>query len=290
MPFFRYLSISGIRLLLETQLPLTDSKAFTPFLTEPAEPDFRAVFRCIDRLPSVPRNVLFSEECYRIAMDKNGNIQKFFFETPENPVHYAVSTYDRISGHIRVEYLDAYRHCVSEVRNCFYHLGFESLLLRRNKLSLHAACIQTSFGGILFSGKSGIGKSTQAELWCRYRGARQINGDRPILSKEQNGWVAWGSPYAGSSKCYVNDNCPVTAIVMLQQAKTCSLRRLSPSEAFRAIWSGLTVRSWERDFVDNASRLALDMVSAVPVFELSCTPDEQAVICLEQELGKECPL
>ena len=285
-----YLSIAGVSLLLETDHPLIQNNSFAPFLIEPISADIHARFYKVAELPSVPDRVLFADECCRIGMDGQGNLQKFFFEIPEDPIHYAVSTYDHSHARIRVEYLESYSHCVSEIRNCFYLLGFESILLRRNKICLHASCVETPLGGLLFSGVSGIGKSTQADLWCKYREARQINGDRPILSKELSGWRAWGSPYAGSSRCYVNDSCDISAIIMLKKAPVCSLRRLHPSEAFRAIWAGLTVHSWETAFVEKASALTIDLISTIPVYEFSCTPDELAVNYLEQALRKETSL
>jgi hypothetical protein len=173
------------------------------------------------------------------------------------------------------------------MQNSFFHVGIESLMLYRERLCFHAACVRTALGGILFSGPSGIGKSTQADLWCKYRGAEQINGDRPILSKGEEGWLAWGSPYAGSSRCYVNASCPVRAIVMLRQAGSCSLRRLSAREAFRAVWSGLTVPAWDAKAMETACDLALELSAAVPVYEFGCTPDAAAVEFLEQGLGKD---
>ncbi len=282
-----YLSVAGITILLETDHPLYRNKEFEPFIIEETAPDIHAVIRKAETLPPISENVIFTDQCYRIAKDERGNFRKFFFEKPTDPVCCTVASYDLANGRIDAEYLDSYSRCVSEVRNCFYLLGFEAILLQRNKLCLHASCVDTSMGGLLFSGVSGIGKSTQAELWCRYRGARQINGDRPILSCDERGWTAWGSPYAGSSRCHVNDSCTVSAIILLKQADRCSLRRLGRAEAFRGVWAGMTVRSWDASFVDTASLLTIDLVTKVPVFEYSCTPDEGAVAYLEQALRKD---
>lgn len=290
MQYPYFLSVSGVGLLLESDQPLSECDAFLPFRTEPSVYDYRAVFRKAAVLPSVPKKELYREECYRIGRSETGNIQKFFFEKPTDPVCYAVAEYDITNRNILVSYLEEYSHCVSEIRNCFFHLGFEDILLDQEKMSFHASCVETPLGGLLFSGVSGIGKSTQANLWCSHRGARQINGDRPILSKEPEGWYAWGSPYAGSSRCYVNDCCPVTAILLLKQGKKCSLRRLTLPEAFRGVWAGLTVRTWDPSSVNRASALALELVQTVPVFEFCCTPDELAVDYLERELRKELGL
>lgn len=287
MPTRTYITVSDISICLATDHPLKESKAFLPFLTEETEPDIEAVFSATDSLPPLPHSPLFTDRAYRIGRDAAGNPQKFFFEIPEDPVHYAVSTFDAAHGKIRVDYRPEYVRCVSELSNSFYHLGFEAILLQRNRLCLHASCVRTHLGGLLFSGVSGIGKSTQAELWCSTRGAEQINGDRPILSCDDGRWLAWGSPYAGSSKYHVNASCPITAIVLLAQADTCTVRRLSPAQAFRGLWPGMTVHSWDPDFVAQASALTAGLAADIPVYALSCTPDERAVTSLEDALAKE---
>lgn len=284
------LSIAGITLRMDTDRPLAPGSKFAPFLTEESKPDFLARFRRVAELPPIPEKILHEDVCYRVHPNGRGGYLRSFFDPPRDDTPYAVATYDYSRGRIQVDYLEKGASCVSEMGNSFFHLGLEAMLIHKNRLCLHAACVQTHLGGILFSGPSGIGKSTQAELWCDNRGAKQINGDRPILSRHEDGWLAWGSPYAGSSRCHINESCPVTAIVMLRQAKECSLRRLSLPEAFRAVWSGLTVYSWDKTFVDAASSLALELIASVPVLEFACTPDMQAVTFLEQGLRKECGL
>ena len=284
------LSTAGISVQMETDHPLVANESFLPFLAEGSHPDFCGVFRRVSQLPPVPEAVLHADTCFRVHPDGKGGYLRSFFDPVRDCTPYAVATYDYPNGLIRVDYLQKGAHCVSELQYCFFHLGFEAMLIRKDRLCLHAACVDTPLGGILFSGPSGIGKSTQAGLWCQYRGAEQINGDRPILSREPDGWLAWGSPYAGSSRCHVNKSCPVTAIVMLRQAPQCSLRRLNQAEAFRAVWSGLTMNSWDAEFVATACDLTMALLDAVPVFEFSCTPDEQAVNCLDQGLRKELSL
>lgn len=284
------ISIAGITLRMDTDRPLAPEGNFAPFLTEERNPDFLARFRQVAELPPIPEKILHEDTCYRVHPDGRGGYLRSFFDRPRDLTAYAVATYDYPRGRIQVDYLEKGAPCVSEMRNSFFHLGLEAMLIHKNRLCLHAACVDTELGGILFSGPSGIGKSTQAELWCANRGAKQINGDRPILSRDEDGWLAWGSPYAGSSRCHINESCPVTAIVMLRQAKQCGLRRLPLPEAFRAVWSGLTVYSWDKAFVEAASGLALELIASVPVLEFACTPDPQAVEYLEQGLRKECGL
>lgn len=280
------LSVAGISLRLKSDYPVSVDESFRPFMTGCSAPDVHAVFRCVDELPRMPEKLLYKGGSVRIFEDETGNRMRFYYAGACDETPYAVAAEDA-DGNIQVQYLARETPRVSRLYHCFQHLALESLLIQRNRMFLHAACVRTSLGGLLFSGPSGIGKSTQAELWGRYRDTKQINGDRPILEKGEDSWHAWGAPYAGSSNCYVNENCPVSAIVMLRQEKDCTLRRMTEPEAFRALWSGATVQSWDRAFAERASDLILELIKTVPVFEFGCTPDERAVEFLEQALGKE---
>ena len=289
-PDYWDLSLAGIRLRIVSDCSMPLSEAFHPFLASHQGVDLLATFRQVDTLPFYSDRVVYEDISYRIHPDGDGGYIRAFFDPVRDRSPYAVAAYDYGHGKIQIDYLPHGQSYISQLRDSFFLLGFEALLIHRQRLCLHASCIDTPIGGILFSGVSGIGKSTQASLWCKYRSAKQINGDRPILSKEQNGWLAWGSPYSGSSHIHINARCPVAAIVMLKQAQTCSLRRLTLPEAFRAVWSGLTLHSWNEKLVELASHLTMDLIGTVPVFEFSCTPDEAAVDYLEQELRKECGL
>lgn len=282
----RFLSIAGITLRIDTDRDLEMAEEFRPFLTSKLEADFTARFQQIESLPDIPEQILYESNCYRVHPDGKGGYFRSFFDAPRDRTPYGVAQFQE-DGTFLIQYLKKGAGCVSQMHNSFFHLGFENLLIRKQRICLHAACVDTPLGGILFSGPSGIGKSTQAQLWHEHRGAVYINGDRPILSRESDHWLAWGSPYAGSSKCHVNACCLIRAIVMLRQAQTCSIRRLTEPEAFRAVWSGLTMYSWDEQFVIAASDLTMELIKEVPVYEFCCTPDAAAVEYLEAALRKE---
>ncbi len=284
------LEIAGISISLHSFQKWESEPSFIPFKKNMQNPDYSVVFRQVERLPALSDAVIHEDNCYRVHQNQDGSFYRSFFDAPRDYTPYAVAQYDHNEGIIQIDYLPKGAHCVSELHNSFFHIGFEEILIHKKRLCLHAACVDTQLGGLLFSGPSGIGKSTQAELWCNYRGAKVINGDRPILSKESAGWLAWGSPYSGSSKCHVNANCPVTAIVMLEQSENCKIQKLRQTEAFKAIWSGLTIHSWDRWFVEEASLLLMRLIENIPVFKYGCTPDEHAVDYLEREIRKECSL
>ncbi len=283
--------IADIPITIDTDMSLPMEDAFRPFLTEaPEPPRYTAVFRQVASLPPFPETVIWEDHCCRVHPDGHGGFLRTFFDEPRDRAPYAVATYDYAAGRICIRYLERGRVCVSELSNSFFHLGIEALLIGENRVCFHASCIRTAFGGILFSGPSGVGKSTQADLWCSMRNACLINGDRPILGRAPStpgAWLAWGSPYAGSSRCYVNESVPVSAIVMLSQAPVCTVERLPAGRALRAVFSGITVNSYSESFMTAAFDMATAIQADVPVYQMACTPDENAVQALEKRLAED---
>ena len=62
-------------------------------------------------------------------------------------------------------------------------LALERRQIRHEAFVLHCAYITHEGKAILFSAPSETGKTTQGNLWEKYRGAKTVNGDRALLQK-----------------------------------------------------------------------------------------------------------
>lgn len=163
-------------------------------------------------------------------------------------------------------------------------MAAEHLVVEAGGVILHCSYIDWKGKAILFTAPSETGKSTQAELWRVHRGAEIINGDRAAMRYIAGNATAAGIPFSGSSTYCENRELPLAAIVFLGQAPVTAIRRLKGFEAFRRVWEGCSVNSWDREDMTRASDTVTNILSRVPVFELRCTPDESAVIALERAL------
>lgn len=163
-------------------------------------------------------------------------------------------------------------------------LDLPAALLRRDALFLHASFIRWQGRAILFTGRKQIGKSTQAELWRRHRQAEVLNGDRVLLRRVEGVWTACGSPFCGTSGICVNGTAPAAAIVLLRQGPE---NRVLPAEmkrVYAAFLSGCSYDPGDWWATERVMSLTEELCSRVPMLELSCTPDEGAVRCLESAL------
>ena len=258
--------------------------AFAPFLTDAGQPDYTVNITDTDKLAEFEGSPIFGNFGFSVYRDENGFV-RVYHDHRQNDRRYAYGRLGRDGKTVTVKRLPGNELFFSESHNTFAHIGLEELFIHSNAVSIHAAVVKTPLGGVLFSGASGIGKSTQAQLWIQYADARLINGDRAVLRKSGNRWRAYGSPYAGSSRCYVNDSTEIRAVVFLQQGNATSVRRLSTADGFRHIYANLTVNTWNPEFVAAASGLAEDAAAAIPVYYMSCTADAGAVRTLYKELS-----
>lgn len=166
-------------------------------------------------------------------------------------------------------------------------LWIEHLIAETGGFVFHCSFVERDGKAILFTAPSGVGKSTQADLWNQFRGTSIINGDRSAVCCTDSGVVAAGIPFSGSSAYCENRILPLVCVVYLSQATDTSIRRLRGTEAFLRIWEGCSINTWDREDMVRVSEAVTRVVSTVPVYHLSCTPDESAVIALEQQLRKQ---
>lgn len=155
----------------------------------------------------------------------------------------------------------------------------EHLICDAGGFLLHASWIQIGGKGILFTGPSGIGKSTQAALWCDYRGAELINGDRAAVFTDH----VRGIPFRGSSGVGKNRRTDLAAIIYLTQAPETTLTRLTGARAFRRLWEGCSINIWNQTDIERTTAAVMSTLSAVPIYHLACRKDETAIEALEKE-------
>ena len=169
----------------------------------------------------------------------------------------------------------------------------EKRMLERDALILHCAYIvrkaaDGAYEAVLFSAPSETGKSTQADLWQKYRGTFTVNGDRGLLRRDPEGrWIADGWPVCGSSEICHKMAAPIRAIVLLSQEKQNAAARLAPMRAFIGLYSQVTINRWNREENEKAMNLLESLIGSVPVYHLGCDISEDAVRCLENALDSE---
>lgn len=169
----------------------------------------------------------------------------------------------------------------------FALIGLHRALLQKQAPILHASYIDYNGQAILFTAPSQTGKSTQADLWKKYAGAEIINGDRVLLRKKEDIWNAYGYPCCGSSRICINRTLPIAAIVILKQGSQNRITPISAADKIRSLTAGIEVYRWDLKEVEQSLSVAQQIASEVPVLQLVCRPDEDAVRVLKEYLEEK---
>jgi hypothetical protein len=279
-----FYSIADLPICIETPYSLEISKESYPFLISEGTD-------CVERIELVPMKDLppmekagiWHQDRYYTGTDAQEAI--YIRSGPGEPP-YAMLTYNE-AHHVRLMYLRDSEDMVLESRYLMNMISLEQLLLRHDGLILHSSLVRWQGKGILFSAPSGTGKSTQASLWEKHMGAEILNGDRAGIRYVDGRWMAYGLPYAGSSRIYCNESAPIRAIVVLRQGPENVIHPMTPMAALRALLPEFSAHRWNSSFMNKVLDIVEEMLQVIPVFCLECRPDHGAVQLLHDTFVKE---
>lgn len=281
-----YFKIAGITFRLRIDHELVVNNNFKPFLVKEAEADCCIEFLKEKNMDILDGEKLFSEVGFDVLSEENHFVRQYV-EQKLDRKPYAQGRISDDGKKVVVKYLPEFAYAFTEITNSFSHIGFDELLMHSNRMILHASLVKTEYGGILFSGPSKVGKSTQANLWKEYKKGEIINGDRPILGKADGIWYAWGSPYAGSSIYHKASKAQIRAIILLNQGLENQIEPVSQSFSFKNLYKQTTNNSWNKWYVSKVIDMVSLLAKEIPVYQLTCTPDKRAVDVVDYYLKGE---
>lgn len=202
-----------------------------------------------------------------------------FQKNPHMRIDYDLLEPNSLECYIRSE------HLPWAIREKYLWAGvaLQYILIHNQHLIFHASYIKVQDKGIIFIAPSGTGKSTQANLWEKYRGAEIVNGDKACIHVKDQPTVH-GVPFDGTSGICKDISCPLAGIVVLEQAKDNTVERLRSALAIHALFSNVFVDRSIPDEWNKALELIMKLIDCVPIYHLKCTADERAVETLERIL------
>lgn len=273
----------NLNIRLEAPFEILVCRESEPFVIDNvSQYDLCVRFEESDKLPALPANGTWVEDMYYTTFSAAPAV---YVRNYPNQPPYAVLV--KGGKMIRVHYLRGSEKRICETSSILNLLGIEKILLDNNGFLLHSSFIRYRGRGILFSAPSGTGKSTQADLWEKFRGSETLNGDRAGVRFNDGVWTAFGMPFAGTSGVYRNDAAPIAAIVTLEQGANHTIRRLRSTEAVCKLLPECSCRRWDSGFMNAMLDLILQLLQQIPVYLLECRPDEGAVKLLHETLVKD---
>lgn len=155
---------------------------------------------------------------------------------------------------------------------------FHGKLIQHNGLFLHASAIEVDGKAYLFSGRSGVGKSTHVGLWHQMlgNGVCRFNDDKPALRCIDGTWYAYGTPWCGKDGINVNKKVPLAGICFLVQGSENRIRPLLPEEAAPYLLSQTIHRFATAERLDLMLSHLEKLVQEIPIYELVNRPEIEA--------------
>ena len=161
-------------------------------------------------------------------------------------------------------------YCYMESGACFY-----ANLLHYGGMMLHASAVAYDGRAYLFSGPSGIGKSTHSRLWKESfgDGAVVFNDDKPALRYLNGRWYAYGTPWCGKDGINQNLKVPIAGICFLEQGEENVISLLSAKEAIPLLFPQTMHRFKKAENTQLLMENMGSLIQHIPMFHMNNRAD-----------------
>ncbi len=143
----------------------------------------------------------------------------------------------------------------------------------------HCSSIAVDGKAIMFTAKSGTGKSTHRNLWVKNFDGKVtvINDDKPIIRKVDGTFFVYGTPWKGKEGLGANIRVPAHALCFLSRSETNSIGPIDTADVIAKALNQ-TVRPKEPELMSNLLELLDGFITQVNCYDLRVNMDDEAAI------------
>ncbi len=150
----------------------------------------------------------------------------------------------------------------------------------------HSSVLELEGSAYVFSGPSGIGKSTHVGLWMKHfadRNIRIINDDKPLIRVGKE-IVAYGTPWMGKNQQGENRSAVVKGICFLSQGSENEIFEMKDDDKL-AFLLKQTYRNKDKEKLIKTLELLNQLKNRIPIYELKCSISYEAVQIAYEKLN-----
>ena len=225
----------------------------------------------------------FIKICYSFLFPDTAKYFGLYVIPSNQDVDMSVSVEELIKNpyrfkHYKIDAFNEYQSLMVKTGN--YLLAYDSCMF-------HGALIQWRDMSILFTGPSGMGKTTQYRLWrsLESKTVKMINGDKPILVYKDDKIIACSSPWNGKEQygaAGISD--PLKAIIILEQDNKNHIKKLSTKDAVIPLFTQFIAYPENTDIIKQEAQFLDTMLEKVPVWKLTNRGDIESAILTRDTL------
>ena len=199
-------------------------------------------------------------------------IPEFTIEPTDDVIRSVQTDFDHMNaaeGQLIVNYAESF------LENNAIHILAVEKLLEYNVLMLHGSALAIDDNGIIFTAKSGTGKSTHTRLWREVFGSRvlMVNDDKPLIRVDEA--KVYGTPWDGKHHLSCNISVPLKAIVKLERAEINTVVPANVKDALTTLMKRGHIPAEQR-LKALLMDLYIKLISKVPFYNLECNMDPEA--------------
>jgi len=147
---------------------------------------------------------------------------------------------------------------------------------KKGMFAMHSASIVYEGKLWLFSGRSGMGKSTHTSLWNKLYGTPIANGDLNLLTISDGTALVHGMPWCGTSNLWDTNSYPLGGIVLLSRGGEDAVETLAENDKILLVTQRFISPSWTDEQLSQNLAFSAELSKLVPVCRLKCTDKPSA--------------
>jgi len=184
-------------------------------------------------------------------------------------------------GIVPENFTDAYLETIAVYRKIAEYIA------EHNATVFHGSLISLNNEGYLFTGRSGIGKTTHISNWLKvYPETQIINGDKPILKVINNELIGYGTPWSGKENYNINSSVKVKAIIEVTRDTNNHIEKMNLNDCLSLLLSQ-TYRSNAADGMKKALEIAIKLGSTTNLYRLGCNMEAESARVAYEGINNE---
>jgi len=156
-------------------------------------------------------------------------------------------------------------------------LIFRTNLILNRGVVFHSSLVDDNGKGILFTGNSGDGKSTQSNFWKDVEGAEIVNEDRNAVRISDDGLHGYGIPWGGTAQKVANKKVKLNAILLISKSQSNRVELIQTEKAVPMLIARSFFPFWDEELAGKAVDNINNIASRIPVYMLHCKPEKEIV-------------
>lgn len=165
----------------------------------------------------------------------------------------------------------------AQLENFAFSNAFTRKVIAYSTMLVHSSALVYNNGAYLFSGNSGVGKTTHTKLWLKAFGDKVhiMNDDKPVVRLYNDHAVVFGTPFDGGSGIALNESYPLKAIAFIERGKQNAVRIPENKEIIQKLYFQ-TAHIVDASTAEKMLRNFEKLLSLTKFYVLTCNMDISA--------------